>query len=81
MTLASSCAMQTPTRSPRRASVTGRRNICIDLTFFTKRCAGSSTVCPTVTWPCSTVPVKMVPCPRMEKQWSTANSSGVEGSS
>ena len=77
MALASSCAMQTPTRSPRRASVTGRRNICMDLTFFCAASAGSSTVCPTARCPCSTVPVSTVPWPRTQKQWSTANSSGV----
>jgi hypothetical protein len=79
MASASSCAKQTPTRSPRRASVTGRRNICMDLTFLVCFSAGSSTACPTTTRPCSTVPVSTVPWPRMQKQWSTANSSGGGG--
>mmetsp|Transcript_10918 Transcript_10918/g.32592 ORF Transcript_10918/g.32592 Transcript_10918/m.32592 type:complete len:334 (+) Transcript_10918:1136-2137(+) len=73
---ASSCDRQRPARSPQRTRRTGRRNICIDLTFFSRPISGSSTTSLTFTWPRRAVPVTTVPWPRIGKQWSTAKKKG-----
>ena len=61
--LASSYAMHMPTLSPCFTLVTGLRNICIDLIFFSYFNAGSSITSPTFALPAKTVPVITVPYP------------------
>mmetsp|Transcript_42690 Transcript_42690/g.71239 ORF Transcript_42690/g.71239 Transcript_42690/m.71239 type:complete len:370 (+) Transcript_42690:70-1179(+) len=76
ISLASSCVTQMPRRSPFWARGTDLWNICMLFTFFSTFKCATSTVWLTSTEPCRTVPVRTVPWPLMEKQWSTANRKG-----
>mmetsp|Transcript_8449 Transcript_8449/g.26407 ORF Transcript_8449/g.26407 Transcript_8449/m.26407 type:complete len:373 (+) Transcript_8449:825-1943(+) len=76
MTVASSCARHKPARSPQRIDFTAFRNICIDLTFFSRPSSGSSTTSFARHAPRSAVPVTTVPWPRIGKQWSMAKKNG-----
>mmetsp|Transcript_16263 Transcript_16263/g.65704 ORF Transcript_16263/g.65704 Transcript_16263/m.65704 type:complete len:243 (-) Transcript_16263:311-1039(-) len=73
---ASSCARHMPARSPHAICLTGFRNICIDLIFFSTPSCGSSTTVLVLARPRRHVPVTTVPWPRMEKQWSMAKKKG-----
>jgi len=68
---ASNWVTQTPTRSPLVHEATGARNTWMDFTFLSTLNSGRWRVCPTARAPCSTVPVRTVPCPLIAKQWST----------
>ena len=73
---ASNCERHRPARSPQTIFFTGLRNICMDLTFFSRPTSGSSTISLTAQAPRSAVPVTTVPWPRIGKQWSMAKKKG-----
>uniref|UniRef100_A0A6B0U899 Putative secreted protein n=1 Tax=Ixodes ricinus TaxID=34613 RepID=A0A6B0U899_IXORI len=58
------------------ALLTGLRNIWMLFTFFVTRREGISITSLRDTLPSRTVPVRTVPWPRMEKQWSTDSTNG-----